>query len=67
MLQPALSMEANIAFNKHVNRKHMRRYKCPNSGCSRAFALQADLVRHNRTVYRSRGNHGHARPKTTLA
>jgi hypothetical protein len=38
---------------EHQNRKHTRRFKC--DMCDRAFNLQADLGRHERTVHKSEG------------
>jgi hypothetical protein len=38
---------------EHQNRKHTRRFKC--DMCDRAFNLQADLGRHERTVHKSDG------------
>ncbi|KAF2647291.1 hypothetical protein K491DRAFT_317422 [Lophiostoma macrostomum CBS 122681] len=40
--------------NKHINRTHRRRYTC--DLCPSAFALNADLQRHKRTVHRSQHN-----------
>ncbi|KAF2250422.1 hypothetical protein BU26DRAFT_424836 [Trematosphaeria pertusa] len=38
--------------NKHVNRKHRRRYICPISSCQKAFSLNADMERHKKTVHK---------------
>jgi hypothetical protein len=38
---------------EHENRRHFRRFKC--DMCDRAFNLQADLGRHERTVHKSDG------------
>ncbi|KAF2868702.1 hypothetical protein BDV95DRAFT_120070 [Massariosphaeria phaeospora] len=39
--------------NKHMNRKHIRRYKCMVLDCGRDFNLNADLNRHKRTVHKT--------------
>ncbi|ORY11907.1 hypothetical protein BCR34DRAFT_587590 [Clohesyomyces aquaticus] len=38
--------------NKHINRKHRRRYTCPVESCEKAFSLNADLERHKRALHR---------------
>lgn len=37
--------------NKHVNRKHLRRYRCPYSGCGKTFSLNANLERHMKSCH----------------
>ncbi|KAF2250855.1 hypothetical protein BU26DRAFT_517631 [Trematosphaeria pertusa] len=39
--------------NKHVNRKHIRRYKCTTMDCEAAFHLNNDLSRHQQTVHKT--------------
>ncbi|KAK4446659.1 hypothetical protein QBC34DRAFT_496707, partial [Podospora aff. communis PSN243] len=41
-----LRFDKAYLLNKHITRKHERRYKC--NSCDSAFALRADLLRHER-------------------
>ncbi|KAF2105936.1 hypothetical protein BDV96DRAFT_508634 [Lophiotrema nucula] len=38
--------------NKHVNRKHVRRFACTVADCTAAFHLSADLKRHQLNVHK---------------
>ncbi|KAF2830487.1 hypothetical protein CC86DRAFT_452908 [Ophiobolus disseminans] len=40
-------------LNQHVNRKHIRRFKC--AECNKNFNLRADLIRHAKTVHKAGG------------
>jgi hypothetical protein len=48
-----MSFRTSGQRREHQNRKHTRRFKC--DMCDRAFNLQADLGRHERTVHKSDG------------
>ncbi|KAH7063819.1 hypothetical protein BKA63DRAFT_526250 [Paraphoma chrysanthemicola] len=41
------------SVRRHINRKHIRRFKCLQGSCESAFHLKADLQRHHDSVHQS--------------
>ena len=46
---PQPTCKVNMNSSDHINRKHIKRYKCVTNGCSQAFHLRGDLKRHIKT------------------
>jgi hypothetical protein len=51
-LNLSLCSFAQLTLNsKHPNRKHLRRYQCPISGCGKKFGMHGSLERHIRSCH----------------